>query len=244
MNDKLLVVEENVPALSNEEYALLRRNYLGASDASVYLGLQSKWKNKQDLIDEKCTNEITDEELAVGNKDVVRKGRDLEPLILQKAEAVLGTSVIKPSAMYAFKEYPYLSVNFDGVSMINSEHIPVEAKSVSLYGDKYYDRTKAIYRESVEVETVNLVIPKTSELNFIADVEAAAAEVGIPAYYYAQVQQQILALDAPYGYLAALHDKGWELCIYKVPRDEMVISQIIIQGYQTWQQIERRKTQW
>ena len=72
-------------------------------------------------------------------------------------------------------------------------------------------------------------------------IESRAAKVGIPPYYYAQLQQQIFGLNSTYGYLAALHDKGWELAIYKALRDDEVIRAIQIGGYKTWQQVLSRR---
>ena len=58
-------------------------------------------------------------------------------------------------------------------------------------------------------------------------------------YYYTQVQQQIYGLGSPFGYLVALHDKGWETVIYFVPRDEECIRNIIVAGTKTWIKIQR-----
>ena len=207
-NLPLTIAVPNILELSDEEYALARRNGLGASDASVYLNLQSQWKTVHDLIIEKCTPYITDEERAIGEKEVVRKGRDLEPLILQKAEKELGMPIEKPTAMYRHKEYEFMTINFDGVMDTPEGLIPVECKFVSTYGDKYYDRTK----------------PE-----------------GIPEYYRAQLHQQMIGLNAPYGYLAALFDKGWIFHLFKIQRDEKLISQIIVEGYKTWELIKARK---
>lgn len=235
---RLEVVVPDILSLPDEEYALLRRQGLGASDASVYLGLQSKWKTKANLIAEKQRTELTDEERAIGQKEVVRKGKDLEPLILNKAASMLGAAVTKPTAMFKIKEYPYLTINFDGVMDTVDGPIPVEAKFVSQYGDKYYNREHAYMREFGKLNPDNTL--HKFPIQFIEYCEEQAQIIGIPAYYYAQVQQQMLGLGSSYGYLSALHDKGWELCIYRVPRDETVIRQIIMQGYSTWNLIQKK----
>ena len=57
-------------------------------------------------------------------------------------------------------------------------------------------------------------------------IKRKATKLGIPAYYYTQVQQEIAGLDAEYGYLAALFDESWTFKVYYIPRDEYVINSI------------------
>ena len=225
---KLLeVVHPDILSLSNEEFMLVRKNGLGASDASVFLGLMTQWKKVNDLIEEKCRDYMTPEEAAVGELDSVRKGRDLEPTILKKAEEAMNRSILKPKEMYRIKEYPYLTISFDGVTEENGQAIPVEAKYVTKYGEKYYNTN------ANEADLANW--------DKAYSTEKKASICGIPAYYYAQVQQQILGLGSSYGYLAALHELNWKLKIYKIPRDEVLISKIIIEGHSTWNTIKARK---
>ena len=73
----------NIDQYPNQEYALLRKNGLGTSDSSIVLGV-NPYKSLSDLIAEKCRNYLTEEELEVGDKSAVRKGRELEPLIIHK----------------------------------------------------------------------------------------------------------------------------------------------------------------
>lgn len=243
------VLVSNVSALSEDEYALARRQGLGASDASVFLGLQSKWRTTDDLIIEKSSKVITDAERAVGKKDVVRKGRDLEPMNMAKFTALTGVALHKPEHMYAIKDSEYLTVNYDGVAEIKQLLIPVECKFVSTFGDKYYDRTRACTRETQpnqalflpeQIQPLAASFPIASLERLGVYCETRAAEYGVPAYYYAQLQQQMLGLEAPYGYLSALHDKGWELCVYgPVPFDSSVAHAIKVEGFKTWQRIMR-----
>lgn len=224
----LEVAYEFVGTGTEEDFALARRQGLGASDASVYLGLQTQWKSTPELIAEKLRTGYTEEEQAIAMKDVVRKGKDLEPLNLQKAAEKLGMPVHKPEHMYRIQEFPYLLVNFDGVLISQDRLIPVEAKFVSMYGDKYYDFTRT------QADLINW--------DEGYNIERKASIVGIPPYYYAQVQQQILALDAPHGYLSVLRDKGWEHHMFVVPRDNVVIRAIILEGFKVWNQITAKRT--
>ena len=71
-----LEIVTDVTKLKDEEYALARKNSLGASDASVILGV-NLYKNKDQLVTEKKSKFLTDEEKEVGKKPAVKKGKDL-----------------------------------------------------------------------------------------------------------------------------------------------------------------------
>ena len=225
MEDKILeqgVVEiavEDVQSLSHEDYALVRKNYFGASDSSILCGV-NLYKSLDDLLKEKNCKYLTAEEKAVGEKPIVRKGYDLEPIILQKAETELNTEIHKPKDMYKFKNVDGLSINFDGVIEEEGKLVPVEAKLVSKYGEKYYN--KLVDMNIIKIKPLNVDINKPID----AYIKQKALLLGIPAYYYTQVQQEIAALNAPYGYLAALFDESWTFKLFYIPRDERVIDVI------------------
>lgn len=225
MEDKILeqgVVEiavENVQSLSHEEYALVRKNYFGASDSSILCGV-NLYKTMDALLKEKNCKFLTEEEKAVGEKPIVRKGYDLEPIILQKAETELNTEIHKPKDMYKFKAVDGLSINFDGVIEEEGKLVPVEAKLVSKYGEKYYNKLVDIKVMKIKQPIVDVNKPLDTY------IKQKALLLGIPAYYYTQVQQEIAALNAPYGYLAALFDESWTFKLFYIPRDERVIDAI------------------
>lgn len=226
---------ENIADLSDDEYALARRKGFGASDSSVLLGV-NPYKQKHDLIVEKRSTIITEAERAIKMKDAVRKGFDLEPLILQKYVKLTGKpEPIKPTAMYQIKETPCLTINFDGVGYVDDYLIPVEAKFVTTYGDKYYNREHAFMREFGECSLHRNCRAYTDSIDRI---KAKAEACGIPPYYYTQVQQQMYGLGSPFGYLVALHDKGWETVVYFIPRDEECIRNIIISSTKTWIKVQ------
>ena len=209
------VAVEDVQAMSHEDYALVRKNYFGASDSSILCGV-NLYKTMEELIKEKNTKYITEEEKSVGEKPIVKKGYDLEVIILDKAEKELGITIHKPDDMFKFKDVDGLSVNYDGVT---DELIPVEAKLVSKYGEKYYNKTVTI----AEAKALDMRIEGT---DLASHIKRKATKLGIPAYYYTQVQQEIAGLDAPYGYLAAMFDDSWTFKVFYVPRDEYVINKI------------------
>lgn len=233
----LVIDVEHIDKYPNEQYALLRKRGLGTSDSSILLGV-NPYTTLEELIQEKCRDYLTSEEKEVGEKAAVKKGRDCEPLIISKHSKLLDKRIIKPSDMYRHKNYPWLKFNFDGVidkiqlEGNNYQYIPDEIKVVTMYGEKHYDPSKALYRESLGF----LQIPEdhSKENN---SIETKAAEYGIPPYYYTQLQQQIFGLNAPYGHLTVLFDKSWELVSFMIYRDEACISQLLTNGYKTWNKI-------
>lgn len=215
----LVVKVEHINQVSEEEYAMLRKESFGGSDSSILCGV-NLYKTLNQLIKEKNCKYITDEEKEVGNKAIVRKGKDLEPIILDKAAQELGIEINKPTAMFEFKEEPILTLNYDGVAEENQVLIPIEAKLVSKYGEKYYNKDKTL-EENKEVDM------KIEGDSLEAHIKRKALRIGIPAYYYTQVQQEIMGLNAPYGYLAVLFDDSWTFKLYLVKADNYVQNKII-----------------
>ena len=214
----LKVKVKNINEVPEEEYALLRKESFGGSDASILCGV-NLYKNMNKLITEKNNKFLTEEEKEVSKKAIVRKGRDLEPIILDKASKELGIEITKPTSMYEFLEEPILTLNYDGVAEENQVLIPIEAKLVSKYGEKYYNKDKTL-EENKEVDM------KIEGDSLEAHIKRKALRIGIPAYYYTQVQQELMGLNAPYGYLAVLFDESWDFKLYLVKADEYVQNKI------------------
>ena len=216
----LKVAIPNIQNMSHEEYALARKDYFGASDSSILCGV-NLYKTMEQLIAEKNAKYITEEEKEVGEKAIVRKGYDLEPIILDKAAAELQTEIFKPEDMFKFKDVDGLSVNYDGVTVAPAVNkwVPVEAKLVSKYGEKYYNKT-------VSQSDAMAVDMRVEGESLDQHIKRKALKFGIPAYYYTQVQQEIAGLNAPYGYLAALFDESWTFKLFYIKRDDYVINSI------------------
>ena len=231
----------NIDQYPNEQYALLRKNGLGTSDSSIVLGV-NPYTSKNDLIAEKCRNYLTEEELEVGTKSAVRKGRELEPLIINKHSQVMGRRIIKPTDMYRHKDYPFIKFNFDGVidKLYNEDgtyqYIPDEIKVVTIYGMKHYQPKKATFSEFTGWQ----LIPPHYEKEDVS-IEQKAAMYGIPPYYYTQLQQQIFGLNAPYGFLTVIFEKDWQIHSWFVWRDQKVINQLIMEDAKTWNIIESKR---
>ena len=225
----------------NEQYALLRKNGLGTSDSSIILGV-NPFKSREDLIAEKCRDYLTDEEIEVGDKAAVRKGRELEPLIIHKMTQIIGRKVLKPVDMYRHNYFPWIKFNYDGV--INKvymddgsyQYIPAEIKVVTMFGEKHYDKKKAYFTEAGMLNSV----PENYS-DAMNSIETKAAQYGIPPYYYTQLQQQIFGLNAPYGFLGVLFEKDWTIRVYYVWRDEAMIRNLIVETSKTWDTIMQRR---
>lgn len=235
LNNTLLnVAIKDIDQLSPTEFTLARKAAFGGSDTGVLVGV-NPYQTLEELLAQKNNKIITAEELAVGRLPAVRKGRDVEPIILQKVASVLNTDVEKPKDMYEFKEYPFLRINYDGVT---SDKIPVEAKVITKQGEKHYDFNKAIFKEdSLDGRRIGepLKIPDNfDELT----IQQKALYYGIPPYYYTQVQLEIAGLCAEYGYLAAIRDAFWELVIFKIPFDKQTYSKIVIEAFKASQKIK------
>lgn len=225
MNDKicakgiLKVKVEHIDQVSEEEYAILRKESFGGSDSSILCEV-NLYKNIEQLLKEKNSKFITDEEKEVSNKPIVRKGRDLEPIILEKAAREIGIEIHKPDAMYVFVDDYSLTLNYDGVAEDqDGVLIPIEAKLVSKYGEKYYNKDKTL-------EDNKAVDMKVEGDALDVHIKRKATRIGIPAYYYTQVQQEMMGIDAPYGYLAVLFDDSWDFKLYIVKKDSYVQNKI------------------
>ena len=236
----LEIAVENIDSVSKEEFTQLRRQGFGGSDSSVLVGV-NPFSTISDLIQSKIRTELSEVEKAVGKLAAVRKGNDLEPLVIQKATEIIENKVFKPPHMYRFKEYPFLTMNFDGVTDLeNKQYVPVEIKVCTYKGEKHYNKFKAFYDESLpEGEQARLEPEDISENNMT--IEERAAHYGIPPYYFTQLQQEMMALDAPFGFIAVLFESDWYVRIFKAWKDPKTQNAIIINGYKTWQKVEAIK---
>ena len=237
------VVEHAAAAeLSPEDFVMLRKMGLGASDVSIYLGTMGAFNKTIDsLITDKLTMRYTDQDREISDKPSVRMGKDLEDMVLAKAEATLGKPVIKAKEMFRMVKYPYLTMNLDGVTVYDLGgkeqcFVPVEAKVVTTFGDKYYDWEKASRVHHVEPAFEGNPMNAASRQAYIDQV---AALVGIPPYYYVQVQHELLGMGVKYGYLAALRIKDWQLHIFAVTANPTIQNWIITEGFAVWQRIEK-----
>jgi hypothetical protein len=223
-------------------FGLLRKNGFGSSDSGAVCGI-SPFTSQAQLVEDKARNYLTEEDKKIGTLTSVMKGRDLEPLILKKSQMYKGYHDLKPSCQYRSTAYTWITYNFDGVLVqdhANGKYIPDEAKVLTRMGEKHYDMDKAYFTESRGYADIPQRIDKTNNT-----IETKAALYGIPPYYYTQVQQQILALKAPYGYLTIMRESMWEVHSWWIWRDDAVITQLIVDGQKLWDKVlELRGRNW
>lgn len=222
----------NVIDLSEEEFAMARRNGVGASDTAAILGLMEKFRTRDDVMLNKLSTEYTDEERKIGTLRNVKVGKMMEPFILEYAQKELGVTVHKPKDQFRMAEYPWLTINFDGVAMATGDICPIEAKYCSSRADRYWD-FREMYKPAM------LEIPSDQANN--TKIQEIAAWHGVPDYYLVQLHQQILALGSSFGKLAVLRDKDWEYYMYHIPRYQSIINAIIVETNNFWNQIERQR---
>lgn len=223
---------QNVELLDGEGFALIRRNGFGGSDSSILCGV-NPFTTLPELIKQKASTTISEEEKATGKQVAVIKGNELEPLVLKTAENILQLPVCKPADMYRFTDWPWLTMNFDGVVDLGDKYVPAEAKIVTRRGERHYNPTKVWY------DSFRGFFPRP-ENHAIKNIsiESKAALYGIPPYYYTQVQQEMLALNASYGYLVSLWDDIWTYRCYFIHQDPAVQRAIIINGEKAWMKVE------
>ena len=237
------VAVKDIDKLPNDTYALLRKNGFGCSDSSILVSV-NPYKNIEALLAEKARNYLTEEEKAISEQTAVKKGRDLEPFIILKHSQISGRRIMKPADMYRHNEFPFLTVNFDGVMECYDEngelkYIPDEIKVCTEQGARHYNRDKADWRETRGYKTEGLIASSIADSN--ASILEKAGRYGIPAYYYTQLQMEMFHLNAPFGYLTVLFEKEWELCTWLVWRDKHVQNQVVLAASKAWDKVAVHK---
>ena len=214
-------------------FAMNRRKGFGASDSSIILGV-NKWTTPEQLIAQKNTDGITKEELEVGEKPQVRMGADLEDFLLHRwanlNKLFVPEDINKPDMQYRFKDFPYLTVNFDGLL---HHRRPVEFKFTSMYAHKHWNWDKGISEFDPEyaAKLLNLKAQRYGSAASLQEhIKVTADMYGIPPYYFTQIQQQIMAMNADYGYLVAMKTVDWTMYTYKIYADEPTQEGILVLG--------------
>ena len=235
----IIVRAENASTMSQDDFKEIRFDGFGASDSSRIMNVNPfPGGSPQELLQDKI-DRAHDE--TIGHKASVRMGRELEGFIIDKIMNLTELVIFKPSHMYG-KEWNGLNTNFDGVLIEDDKFIAAEVKTISMYGVKYYDFTKAIPLESdigeINEDFESELTNKEVELLYAPDsyrpemraierhIHFNAERAGIPTYYYTQLQQQIDFLGTDYGYLFALNTKTWTIHAFKVARDEHTINSL------------------
>lgn len=238
LNTASMNVEVSVPMASElapEEFAMIRRDGFGGSDSSVLLGV-NPYTNKNELLRQKVSLTLSEEEKEVGNQIAVIKGNDLEPLVIQKFERFFGLKTYKPTDMYKFRDWPFLNMNFDGITGDANQYYPVEIKIITKKGEKHYNPMKAIFAEGLG----HMPLPQNYAITNNS-WDTKSAQYGIPPYYYTQLQQEMFACNAPFGFLCTLNESNWKVYCYFVHKDQTCWNMLTIEGFKAWEQVKRMK---
>lgn len=202
------VYKENINELTEDEYILVRKDSFGASDVASLFGIG--FQTLEQVIAQKQKKFVTEEEREIGRKPNVRKGKDLEPLILQKTMEALNVTLVKPNHM--FEILPGLTVNFDAICA--DDTCPYELKYVTTFGKK--DWTLNVNLPFIH----HYMPPDEFYRNDIQEhIKYMAAIAGIPVYYYTQIQTQLIGTNKKMGYVCALFEHDWTLRVYRIYRD-------------------------
>lgn len=242
------IVFENIDQVSEEEYVQIRMCGFGASDSSKLLNC-NPFPNgtRMDLCREKATDSFDE---SIGKKASVRMGKDIEHIILNKAQEILNKTmstpgvVLKPPHMYGNPHH--LNINYDGI-FIEETHlmgpIPIEAKAVTKYGRKHYDFNKSkFYTKDGELQPERETPLKYNgpQIPINDYCIAAAKHYGIPVYYYTQAQQQMMGTNGD-GYLAVMDVDNWDIHLFYIHIDEYVQSELNRLGDIGWSIVEIQK---
>lgn len=244
------VLVENILSLSKEEFAKARHIGFGASDSSKLLEV-NPFCTKEELLTEKV--EMKHDE-AISKKASVRKGAELENIILDKGLKLLQEleldntySCFKPVNMYGNLDN-HLTTNFDGVIMKdNTVYSVLEAKLVTKYGTKYYKLGKALLHtengdlctKNAEIEKATLPIINDSNIQNVC--ETLADLYGVPVYYFTQVQQQLYFINKPEGYLVVQTDENWDTYVFKIHYYPEIVEQLKKVSKKSWALVEARR---
>ena len=188
-------------AFENEEDWLeLRTKGIGGSDVGAIMGL-NKYTSPLQIYKTKVLGIRND----VSDKPAVKKGKDLEPVIRNNYFRPMleekGFTVLEVPYILINSDYPWLRANLDGIA------VPKD--------DSFKKHTNNIVCEIK-------VVTEYAESNWFGDEYC-----GIPASYYAQVQEYMLVTEAKMAILGALFEKDWEMHYFKIPEDKEFQKELI-----------------
>ena len=184
---------------SEEDWLQLRTKGIGGSDIGAIMGI-NKYSSPYQVYKTKVLGYQKD----LSGKLAVKKGKDLESLI--RSEYVIPHFLemdytVKNMSHHTIvnKNYPYFRANLDGVAICNN-------------GGHH---------------TENFVI----EIKFVsefADVNWNGEDYcGVPASYYAQVQEYMLVTGMQRAYVCALFERDWTVRYFEIPRSVSFQAQMI-----------------
>lgn len=182
------------------DWLRLRTLGIGGSDIGAIMGI-NKYSSPYQVWKQKVLGEHKD----LSDKLVVKKGKDLESMIrgtyVIPHFQELGYTVKNLSHhMIINKNYPFLRANLDGVAISN--------------------KVNATHEDNIVIE-----IKFVSEF---ADVNWYGEEFyGVPASYYAQVQEYMLVTGMKKAVVCALFERTWTVNYFEIPKDTSFQIQLL-----------------
>ncbi|QFT13386.1 lambda-exonuclease family protein [Vibrio sp. THAF190c] len=185
----------------SDEWSAWRDSGCGASDVRVIKG-KSPYKTRWLLWAEKLGIRLPED---LSRDPNVQRGNFFEPLVLETVAMKLGVTI---DVYCGFdKDKPWRKVSFDGV--IRGLNVPVEIKCPT---SKSGECSESISEEDKETSRFWDLVEHGQKSKLFEE-------------HYDQVQYQIGMLNAPYGYLVFYFSKINKLKIYKVIRDDNLITE-------------------
>jgi putative phage-type endonuclease len=149
------------PALARDKWLEVRRDFLGASDAAPVMG-RSKYRSKIDVYLEKKEGKIVEE------TDAMRRGNELEPLVIHLYKQATGHKTI-PAKFLVSKKHPWMATTLDlGDADLAC---PVQCKTASTYTrDDYGDPARGDFTIPADhwIQTHHEMIVSETKANRLA----------------------------------------------------------------------------
>lgn len=185
--------------VSEEDWLNERRKGMGGSDVAVVMGL-NKYKSELRLYKEKVEGLKED----MSENIFIKKGKDLEDLIRLKYCVPYfkekGYHVLHPDVILTNSDKPIFRANLDGFA------VP------EIFTGSYENNIV------VEIKWVS----EYGESNWNGDEYC-----GVPANYYAQVQEYMFVTGAKKAVICALFDSNWKVEFYEIPYNADFVSKMI-----------------
>lgn len=118
-----------------------RRFHLGGSDIASVFGV-SQWKSCYDLWEEKTAAEFVPPEVEPKREKLFRRGKKLEPWIMELLEEEQGIFINKRNQRYTDEEFPWMQCEVDFEFMATEGLCNGEAKTVSPFAAKEWGESE------------------------------------------------------------------------------------------------------
>jgi putative phage-type endonuclease len=206
--------------LARDKWLEVRRQYLGASDAAPIMG-RSQYRSKIDVYLEKVEGKADEE------TDYMRRGRELEPLVIYLYQQATGHELI-PSKFLISQTHPWMAATLD----IGDKTLacPVQCKTASIYTrDKYGDPARDDYTIPADymIQTHHEMIVSETKANQLAVL--FAPEDGFNAL------RAMMRVGLDMKIIAAETLKRYEFLIFPVALDKTLAADIVKTEQAFWE---------